>query len=57
MRRWCVLPRLDVSEDPMCSFALIQPGVSAVPHQLTPLHASLQQEALEGIIAQKLKLV
>jgi len=40
----------------MCSFALIQPGVSAVPQQLTLLHPSLQQEALEGVIAQKLEL-
>lgn len=47
------LPRLNVLEDLVCSFALVQPGVSAVPHQLTPFHPSLHQEALEGIIAQK----
>ena len=51
------LPRLDVLEDPVCSFALIQPGVSAVPHQLTPLHPLLHQEALEGIVAQDPELL
>lgn len=50
-------PRLDVLEDLVSSFALVQPGVSAVPHQLTPFHPSLQQEALEGIIAQKPELL
>lgn len=50
-------PRLDVLEDLVSSFALVQPGVSAVPHQLTPFHPSLQQEALEGITAQKPELL
>ena len=51
------LPCLDVLEDPVCSFALIQPGVPAVPHQLTPLHPLLHQEALEGIVAQDSELL
>lgn len=41
----------------MCSFALVEPGVSAVPHQLTPFHPSLKQEALEGITAQQPELL
>ncbi|KAF3856285.1 hypothetical protein F7725_017008 [Dissostichus mawsoni] len=50
------IPRYEPSVDLVCSFALIQPRVSAVPHQLTPLHPLLQQEALEGIVAQKPEL-
>lgn len=50
-------PRLDVLEDLVCPLALVQPGVSAVPHQLTPFHPSLHQEALEGIITQKPELL
>lgn len=55
--RLSCLPCLDVLQDLVCSFALIQPCVSAVPHQLTPLYSSLHQEALEGIIAQELELL
>lgn len=51
------LPRLDVLQDLVCSFALIKPRVPAVPHQLTPLHSSLHQETLEGIIAQEPELL
>lgn len=50
------LPLFDVLEDLVCSFALVQPRVSAVSHQLTPFHSALQQEALESIVAQKPEL-
>jgi len=39
------------------SFALVEPGVPAVPHQLTSFHPSLQQKALEGVIAEKPELL
>lgn len=41
----------------MSSFALVEPRVSAVSHQLTPLDPSLQQEALKGVAAQKPELL
>lgn len=41
----------------MGSFALIQPGVPAVPNQLTSFYASLHQEALEGVAAQQPELL
>lgn len=47
------LPCLDVLQDLVCSFALIEPCVSAVSHQLTPLYSLLHQEPLEGIITQQ----
>lgn len=51
------LPGLDVLQDAVRALALVQPGVSAVPHQLTPLHSPLHQEALEGVAAQEPELV
>lgn len=41
----------------MSSFALVEPRVSAVSHQLTPFDPSLQQEALKGVAAQKPELL
>lgn len=51
------VPGLDVLENLVSSFALVEPRVSAVSHQLTPLDPSLQQEALKGVAAQKPELL
>lgn len=47
------LPGFNVLQHPVSSFALIEPRVSAVSHQLTPLYTLLHQESLEGVIAQE----
>lgn len=47
------LPGFDVLQHLVCSFALIEPRVSAVSHQLTPLYTLLHQESLEGVITQQ----
>lgn len=47
------LPGFDILQHLVRSFALIEPRVSAVSHQLTPLHTLLHQESLKGIVAQE----
>lgn len=51
------LPLLDVLQHSVGSFPLIQPRVSAVPHQLAPLYSSLHQKTLECVIAQEPELL
>lgn len=47
------LPCFDVLQHLVRSFALIEPRVSAVSHQLTPLYTLLHQESLEGVVTQE----
>lgn len=51
------LPLLDVLQHLVGSFSLVQPRVSAVPHQLAPLYSSLHQKTLECVIAQEPELL
>lgn len=44
------LPGFDVLQHLVSSFALIEPRVSTVSHQLTPLYTLLHQESLEGVV-------